>query len=85
MQADLGSVSGIHEFVDKLIRTRVQPDILVNNAGSLVKRAKLLEFTEELYDRVMNLNVKSAWLIAQAVVPSAASKPLPEMVGPQIF
>jgi len=48
----------------------VEPDILVNNAGSLVKRAKLLEFTEELYDRVMNLNVKSAWFITQAVVPA---------------
>jgi 3-oxoacyl-[acyl-carrier protein] reductase len=70
VQADLGQVSGIQQFVDKLIRTRVQPDILVNNAGSLVKRAKLLEFTEELYDRVMNLNVKSAWLITQAMVPS---------------
>jgi NAD(P)-dependent dehydrogenase (short-subunit alcohol dehydrogenase family) len=48
----------------------VEPDILVNNAGSLVKRAKLLEFTEELYDEVMNLNVKSAWFITQAMAPS---------------
>jgi NAD(P)-dependent dehydrogenase (short-subunit alcohol dehydrogenase family) len=42
----------------------------VNNAGSLVKRAKLLEFTEELYDEVMNINVKSAWFITQAMSPS---------------
>src|SRR4030095_3408082 len=48
----------------------LEPDILVNNAGSLVKRAKLLEYTDDLFDRVMNLNVKSAWFIAQAVAPS---------------
>src|SRR5881628_2379055 len=49
LQANLGEVSGIHEFVDKLKQSGVEPDILVNNAGSLVKRAKLLEFTDELF------------------------------------
>ena len=33
------------------------------------KRARLLECTEELYEEVMNLNVKSAYFITQAVVP----------------
>jgi 3-oxoacyl-[acyl-carrier protein] reductase len=70
IQANLGQVSGIHDFVDQLKQSRFEPDILVNNAGSLVKRAKLLEFTEELYDEVMNLNVKSAWFITQAMAPS---------------
>lgn len=68
IQADLGTTEGIHDFIGKLGSDSI--DILVNNAGSLVKRAKLLEFTEELFDEVMNLNVKSAWFIAQAVVPS---------------
>jgi len=67
-QADLGSLSGIQEFTEKLKRSAV--DILVNNAGSLVKRAKLLEFTDELFDQVVNLNVRSAWSITQAVAPS---------------
>jgi NAD(P)-dependent dehydrogenase (short-subunit alcohol dehydrogenase family) len=70
IQANLGQVSGIHEFLDKLKESQVAADILVNNAGSLVKRAKLLEFTEELYDEVMNLNVKSAWFITQALAPA---------------
>jgi len=70
LQGNLAESSGIHEFVGNLKRTRVEPDIVVNNAGSLVQRAKLLEYTEELFDRVMNLNVKSAWFIAQAAVPA---------------
>jgi len=69
IQADLGQNSGIHEFGEKLKGTGAAIDILINNAGSLVQRAKLLEFTEELFDRVMNLNVKSAWFITQAVAP----------------
>jgi 3-oxoacyl-[acyl-carrier protein] reductase len=69
-QADLGSVTGILEFAEKLKRSPVAIDILVNNAGSLVKRAKLLEFTDELFDQVVNLNVRSAWSITQATAPA---------------
>jgi 3-oxoacyl-[acyl-carrier protein] reductase len=66
-QADLSRVSGIHGFLEKIA---APVDILVNNAGSLVERARLAEFSEDLYDRVMNLNVKSAWFIAQKVAPA---------------
>ncbi len=44
-------------------------DILVNNAGSLVERLRTLELTEERWDEVMNLNAKSAFFAAQAVIP----------------
>jgi len=69
IQADLGTDAGIRVCVESLAATGAGVDILVNNAGSLVKRAKLAEFSSELFDRVMTLNVKSAWFIAQAVTP----------------
>ena len=69
IQADLGTDTGVEAFLQGLKATGAGIDILVNNAGSLVKRAKLAEFTPELFDRVMTLNVKSAWFIAQAVAP----------------
>jgi 3-oxoacyl-[acyl-carrier protein] reductase len=69
IQADLGKSAGIQSLVGELRSRGPAVDILVNNAGSLVKRAGLLEFTDELFDTVMNLNVKSAYLIAQAVAP----------------
>lgn len=72
IQADLSEMPGI-EHVVASVRER-EIDILVNNAGSLVQRATLLEFTPELYDRVMTLNVKSAWMITQAVVPGMLRK-----------
>lgn len=69
IQADLGCESGIETFLKALKAAGPAVDVLVNNAGSLVKRAKLAESTPELFDRVMTLNVKSAWFIAQAVAP----------------
>ena len=35
-------------------------DILINNAGSLVKRMPIREVTEEMWDDVIALNLKSA-------------------------
>jgi NAD(P)-dependent dehydrogenase (short-subunit alcohol dehydrogenase family) len=45
-------------------------DILVNNAGSLVGRQRIAELSEELWDEVLELNLKSAFLCSQAVAPS---------------
>jgi 3-oxoacyl-[acyl-carrier protein] reductase len=69
IDGDLSEPHGIHAFIGKLKSTAPQVDILINNAGHLIRRAKLTEFDEALFDHVMNLNVKSLWFISQAVVP----------------
>lgn len=66
-QADLGTSDGIDALCDQIGRFR--PDILINNAGHLVQRAKLAEYTPDLFDRVSNLNVKSVYFATQAAVP----------------
>lgn len=69
LQADLGQQAGIESFLQQVRQLPPSLDILVNNAGSLVKRARLAEYTPELFDEVMNLNVKSAWFVTQAIAP----------------
>jgi 3-oxoacyl-[acyl-carrier protein] reductase len=66
---DLSTETGIRAFVDALGERARAVDILVNNAGSLIQRARLAEMSYELYNRVMDLNAKSAWFITQAVAP----------------
>lgn len=44
-------------------------DILVNVAGGLLGRKLLAEMDENFWDAVMDVNVKSAFLVTQAVVP----------------
>ncbi len=68
--ADLATLAGIESLLPQL----PEIGILINNAGSLVRRARLLEFTPQLYDEVMTLNVRSAWAIAQAVAPAMIRK-----------
>lgn len=44
-------------------------DVLVNNAGGILGRKKLEEMDEAFWDAVMALNVRSVFLVTQAVVP----------------
>lgn len=44
-------------------------DILINNAGALVQRSLFLDWNDDFYERVMNLNVKSLINATQAAVP----------------
>jgi 3-oxoacyl-[acyl-carrier protein] reductase len=68
VQADVSTKSGVQSLVETT-RAQLGPvDILVNNAGDLIQRCSLLDFTEELWDRIMNLNFKSVLLCSQAVM-----------------
>jgi NAD(P)-dependent dehydrogenase (short-subunit alcohol dehydrogenase family) len=69
LQANLALDEGISQLAREFRSLAIPADILVNNAGSLVQRAKLGEFTPDLFDRVMNLNVKSMYFLSQAVAP----------------
>ncbi len=44
-------------------------NILVNLAGGMVARKALVEMDEAFFDQVLDLNVKSAFLMTRAVVP----------------
>ena len=69
LQADFSVEAGIEDFLRQLKDTGRPADILINNAGALVQRAKFLDSTPELWNRVITLNLTSAMRITQAVLP----------------
>ncbi len=70
IQADVRRSEDIRRMVEEAVAAFGPIDILVNNAGSLVERLRLLELTEDRWDEVIDLNLKSAFLCAQAVAAS---------------
>jgi 3-oxoacyl-[acyl-carrier protein] reductase len=66
LRADLTTMDGVRSLVRALAGRRI--DILVNNAGSLIQRTPVLNFTEELWEQVLTLNLTSAFFLAQAVL-----------------
>jgi 3-oxoacyl-[acyl-carrier protein] reductase len=49
-------------------------DILVNNAGDLIARHTLTDMTEEYWEQIMALNLKSAFLCVKAVWEEMAAR-----------
>lgn len=70
VQADVTRASEVRSLVEQTVSELGPVDILVNNAGSLVERLKILELSEERWDEVIDLNLKSAFLCCQAVTGS---------------
>jgi 2-deoxy-D-gluconate 3-dehydrogenase len=63
--ADLTGTAPIPGIIDSTLAAFGRLDILVNNAG-MIRRADAVDFTEADWDAVMNLNLKSAFFLAQA-------------------
>lgn len=70
VKADVRGAEGVKSLVEQVTKLLGPIDILVNNAGSLVERLKILELGEARWDEVLDLNLKSAYLCAQAVAKS---------------
>src|SRR5262245_4395613 len=60
IRADVRRVEEIGPLVERVERELGPIDILVNNAGSLVQRQPVRDLSLELWDEVMDLNLKSA-------------------------
>jgi len=66
LRADLGSIEGIPELIEKAVGKFGHLDILVNNAG-IIRREDAIEFSEKNWDDVMNVNSKTLFFMSQAV------------------
>ncbi|WP_460448279.1 2-dehydro-3-deoxy-D-gluconate 5-dehydrogenase KduD [Alsobacter sp. SYSU BS001988] len=71
--ADLGSLEPIERIVAETLAWRGRIDALVNNAG-IIRRADAIDFTEQDWDDVMNVNLKSAFFLSQAVARHMLSR-----------
>jgi 2-deoxy-D-gluconate 3-dehydrogenase len=64
--ADLATLEPIERIIDEATAGGGRIDILVNNAG-IIRRTDAIDFTEADWDAVMNVNLKSAFFLSQAV------------------
>lgn len=65
IRADLVSIEPIPRIVDETLSALGRLDILVNNAGT-IRRADAVDFSEQDWDDVIDVNLKSAFFLCQA-------------------
>lgn len=66
IKADLSTLEPIQRIVDETLEWSGAIDILVNNAG-IIRRADAIDFSEDDWDAVMDVNLKSLFFLTQAV------------------
>lgn len=74
IRADVTRQADVHALVAAVRKQWGRIDILVNNAGDLLSRRTLTDMTEEYWDQIMDLNLKSAFLCVQAVWKEMAAR-----------
>ncbi len=71
---DLGNSAVIKKVVETAVETFGGVDILVNNAAVLGPISPLHQVEEEEWDQAFAVNLKAAFLLSQAVVPTMVRK-----------
>jgi 2-dehydro-3-deoxy-D-gluconate 5-dehydrogenase len=64
VNCDLENASEVSEAISSVVAYFGNLDILVNNAG-IQRRSPAVDFAEEDWDAVMNVNLKTVWLLCQ--------------------
>jgi NAD(P)-dependent dehydrogenase (short-subunit alcohol dehydrogenase family) len=67
--ADVSSKTDTERFIAQVVDEFGGVDILLANAGIEGEVASFLDCSDEMFDKVLNVNVKGVWLGARAVFP----------------
>ena len=73
VRADVSDAAAVTAMLESVARELGRPDVLINNAGIALRRG-LDDLTEAEFDRTIAVNLKSAFLCTQAVLPAMQAR-----------
>ena len=66
MQGDMTKQSDVDALVNKAAADFGGINVLVNNSGGLIERKKIAEMSDQLWDTIMDVNLKSTFMVTRA-------------------
>ncbi|KAH6944635.1 hypothetical protein HPB50_004412 [Hyalomma asiaticum] len=80
LQVDIGDSSSVEELFNNIRRTSSLPLSIVVNSAGIHAAVPLVDCTDELFDEIMRINLKGAFLMTRAAARDMirAAKELPE-------
>ena len=72
LKADVSSTAATVELVEKAAELLGGLDVLVNNAGALVKRVRIADMEDDVFDEIVNLNIRSVVMASKTALPHLA-------------
>ena len=70
LRCDVTQADWVNETFERILSETGRIDVLVNNAGGWSKQQPFEETTEEEWDRIVALNMKSVFLCSKAAIPA---------------
>ena len=70
----VGRLDDLERLVDRATREFGQIDILVNNAGTNIAQGPALEMTDAQFDKMVEVNLKSAYRLTRLVAPGMCER-----------
>ena len=67
-KVDVTDQNSVNNAIDEIIKLHGKIEILINNAG-IIRDRSFLKMSEEEWDSVMNVNLKSLYVVTRAVIP----------------
>lgn len=81
ISCDVTDINQVKAVVDTVIGKYGKIDIMVNNAGAIAAHIPIEDMTEEEWDRVMALNLKSHFYFCKFVVPHMKKAGYGKIIG----
>lgn len=69
VRADVTDRESVNALIEKTVEHFGRLDVLINNAGSMVSRVPFEQLTEDVWNNVYDVNVKSVYFVTQAALP----------------
>jgi NAD(P)-dependent dehydrogenase (short-subunit alcohol dehydrogenase family) len=69
MKTDVANEDDVRSMVDKTVKTYGRLDYAFNNAGIEETMTSLVDQTSDIFDQIMNVNVKGVWLCMKYEIP----------------
>ncbi|CAN5534117.1 SDR family oxidoreductase [soil metagenome] len=69
VKTDVANEDDVRSLVEKTVKTYGRHDYVFNNAGIVETPTSLVEQTSNVFDQIMNVNVKGVWLCMKYEIP----------------
>jgi NAD(P)-dependent dehydrogenase (short-subunit alcohol dehydrogenase family) len=69
MKTDVAKEDDVRSLVEKSVKTYGRLDYAFNNAGIEEMMTPLIDHTSDIFDQIMNVNVKGVWLCMKYEIP----------------
>jgi NAD(P)-dependent dehydrogenase (short-subunit alcohol dehydrogenase family) len=81
VKCDVTDIDQVRQTVETVVNQHGKIDIMINNAGAIARHIPIEDLPVEMWDKIMDLNLKSHFLFGKFVVPHMKKARYGKIIG----